>query len=488
MNSLLIHVKRNEIDVTVLNMKRVVVKYTLVDPDIGIILQQYGPVSASVMLDAVWADCEFIPVSKLSRIDRYLLRKRLKQKNSYPDKITIGPQLIEKTTKDGKLERNFLLTTCELSDESQRILNQLLENHIPLNKVDMTQRMILQAANVSTKWGCLMCRNTPYLTLIIGMDNQLVMVRNLVLENLDLLDNSEKSNETKHADKAIVNEKALSQANKSEIYSREIIQTFQYLGRTAYLKEDEITILQEEGIAPLDDLSLNCKNIARFAVRQSSPRYLQHNQTRVLHIAYLIPKIATSVAIALGILLIPTALHNLQITQTEKEHPELFAKTNNITSEKELSLLEARSSGQKNLEKLLQYRSSLRWSEQNLLGTLTFALEAVHKGRFLQNLHCGIDGDSVSLEIDLSPVDLYRNNINSTEASVLKRHEKEILATSKRDLISKFNKPVNLKTKLVEKNIYLRAIINETRTRLAENQAPWYYKFDSKESKGVENS
>jgi hypothetical protein len=445
---------RNEIDVTVFYMKRVVVKYTLVDPDIDVILQQYNPVSASVILDAIWGDCEFIPVGKLSRIDRYLLKKRLKHRNLDSNKIIIGPKIVERTTKDGKLEQNFMVTTCDLSDASQSILNQLSENHIPLNKVDVMQRTILQAANVSTKWGCLMCRDAAYVTLIIGMDNQLVMVRNLL-------------------------------EDESEQYAREITQTFQYLSRTAYLEEDEITILQEEGIAPLSNLSVNCKSVERFVVRQSSPKYLYHKRTRALHTAYLIPKISTCIAIALGAFLMPTSIRNLRTAQAEEERQKIFEKTNHLASEKELALLESRSSGQKILEKLCKYKFSLRWSEQNFLEALTFALETVHKGRFLQKLHCSTEENSVLLNINFSPADLYRNDIHAAEADTLKQHEGEILATGKRELLSKFNKPINFKTKIIDKNICLHVVINETNTHISENKAPWYYKFDSKVSNAI---
>ncbi|MDR0631376.1 MAG: hypothetical protein LBF66_02280 [Holosporales bacterium] len=478
MNSLLIHVKRDEIDVVVLKKKRVVVKYTLRDPDIDVILQQYGPVYASVEIDAIWGDCEFVPIGRLSQIDRYLLKKRLRQKSASLDKITIGPQLFDKATNEGQTERSFLVTTCDISDMSQRVLRQLLEHRIPLNKVDVSQRQTLQAAHVSTKWECLMCRNANYTTLIIGVDRHLVLVRNLMLGALEgrLPTGGERA-----ADASTEQYVPL-----GAVYSREIAQTFQYLGRTIHIDDEEITILQEEGMEPPSGPELYAANIAKFTGRRSPAKYLCQKQTRPLHTAYLIPKVASCIAVALGIFLLPVSIRNLQLVHEEGKRQQIFAKTSQPMSEEELSLLERRSLGQDSLEKLWQYKSSLRWSEQNGLEALIFALEALHKGRFLRKLRCVSDGSSIVLDIDLSPSDLYRDDIRATEADVLKKHEGEILATTKREFMSKFNKPVQLKTKVSDSGISVAIEVGEKQLKSSvERQAPWYYRFDSNVSEVV---
>jgi hypothetical protein len=492
-NSLFVQIKQNIADITVSNGKRVLVHYTLTDADIDLILQQHSPASASIILDADWGECEFVPADQLSFLDRYLVKKRLKQRHDDLGKFATRPKLIcepkkvtdepydepvvesdnepngqpkneelsdkvddkkippsAKKLANNSVQKKICVTTYDISNMSQQIMRQLLQNRVPLNKVDIRQRVILRNANIPTRFGCLVYRSDNRedtsahtrtlepnkVTIVVSMGNELILTRNV-----------------------------------AQFCAEEITQTFQYIERTIHVTEDEITILLEDGIdEPMFPIKLQ-KNLQRFHCKYAGARYLPHKKTRFLHCAYLAPLYAGGTAAALGVLLLLGSLGNWRAIHLEKEYQKMF--TTPLMSEAELSSLELKSNSQKKLTMLKKYKDTLHWGEQNFLPALAVATGTIHRGRFLQGLNCNVKRDTLSIKIEWSPSELYKESGESAP-NILKKHENEILSATKGAMITKFGKPLTINAKVKDKNICLHIILNET----IKTQAFQYYEFE----------
>ncbi|MDR1908121.1 MAG: hypothetical protein LBQ43_04670 [Holosporales bacterium] len=535
MNSLLIKVERNHIDAVILNRRRVLVRYTLTDSDLDLIIQQYAPAFASVVLDTNWADCELFPVGELSFFDKFLLKRRLKQNNKQSNKVLIGPHLLwgqeaedvapssfKFGAKSKSKSSKLVLTTCDISDRSKQILNQLIQNRIPVDKLDVMPRVILQnaAKHISTKWCCLVYKSGVHSS---GGSNEYGHSTGAL--SYGTYEEGGHSITRNHLGSGYITTLAVSLNGQlvlvrdaTKACESEIVQTFQYLGRTAYEDGDEVTILQEEGlnVVNAEDLSqkLNCCACGTFVRRTDSLTYLRNKYTQFLHGIFLVPKYAGRGAMVFGCVFFSLAVRNLHIVNAEQQRQEQFKYVGSVLPEKEISRLERQSHQKKMLDALLKYKTSQTWSQVHALPVLLSVFETMHKGQFLQSLICRVKNESLSFAVELSPSALYKGahseggpnvegsstsggrnsqqsfgkgeqakNANSV-SSILRGNSEEILARTKAGLQQHFDKQFVTSISTKGKNICLN--IDYSNAKKAERpgnanaQRFQYYNLDSR--------
>jgi hypothetical protein len=455
-NWLLIQVESNITDVVVFNRRSVLIHYTLADTNLDLIIQQYSPAFVSLVLDTNWADCEFFPIDKLSLIDRFLLKRNLASRCQQEDKLQIGPLFIdEKARHNAELAREgdhdspepelfyertshdskkFMVTTCDLSDSSKKILQQLTANHIPVRKMDILPRVIMQNARkrIPTKWACFVYKNAKYATISVSLYNKLVLVRDVMGACAD-----------------------------------EIIQTFQYLGRTAYANNDEITILQEDGLDVLDESrllqELNCVEITTFSRRINRIKHFSNKCVRFLHNMYIWPKSACVGAVVLSSGLLALSLQNIYLANIEKQHQKIF-KGVRLLPPQEVVTLEKQSSCKKNVELLWTYKASQSWSKQHMLDVSMAALNTAHKGQFLQSMNCTEKDGRMQIAIVLSPSKLHSgepNAKNARKCAVLKNDSEIIADQVKVMLLQHFKQYFSTKATYDDINIQLNIYYDE---------------------------
>jgi hypothetical protein len=427
MNHLSVYVDKNTIDVSIYFNKRITVRYNLTDGDLDLILSKYKLSWASIVLDATVVDCEFIPVDKFSFYDKFLLKKRLKQKNTTVDTLFIGSKYIKHND-----SKKLALTTCNLSATSQHILKQIIQYKIPLRNVDVVQNLVaknaINSAHVTTKWCGVVYKNNEHITLAVYLNTHLVTVR-------DLKDTSE------------------------------ILQTFQYLSRSVYMDDDAITILQEKdlGLALRESIpsKLNCERFDSFVANKNCPKYIYHPKTSFLHNMYLLPKCAGLASVSFSGFAILTSLYNCYVFYDEKRSQRHTGNEMRCMSQEEISSLEHKSNQKKMLLTLSEYKASQSWSQQYSLDVLFSVFEVVHKGQFLNKMHCEIHGNNLVIMIDLSPFAVYKNNNKGKIINILQKYRKEALTVIKNVLAENFDKTFSTKVDINSKNICLKISLNE---------------------------
>jgi hypothetical protein len=399
----------------------------LTDSDLDLILNKYNIAWASVVLDATVVDCEFVTVDNISLCDKFLLKKRLKQKSTTLDILHIGPKYIKYNG-----NKRFAITTCNLSTVSQRILQQIIQGKIPIKNVDVAQNLVAKNAindtHVSTKWCGVVFKNNEHITLAVYLRRHLVAVR-------DLKDASE------------------------------ILQTFQYLSRSVYIDGDSVTILQEKDLAlDLHDVSskLNCARFDSFLVNKDSPKYIYHPQTFFLHNVYLFPKYTSFTATSLSCFAVLGSLYNGSVFYQEKRNQALCTNGNNDYSlQNEMSLLEQQSNKKKMLITLSEYKATQSWAQQYSLPVLFSVFKAAHKGQFLHKIAGEIHGNNLVIIVKLSPYAIYKNDDKRKTANILQKYSEETSSMTKNALAENFDKEFTTTTEINNQNICLNVSLGE---------------------------
>lgn len=456
MNRLRLHVRKNGIDVSISQKNKTLIHYELdgTHTDLDFILQQYNPVSAVIILDVCHVDSKFIPVTRLSLYDRYSLKRRFKQSSSSFSHLMLKIESV----KLGKTQQKmFVLTTCELSQKSQQIMQQIIQHKIPLESVDIAPRLIpdqaLKNIDVSTKWVCSLYENDSCFTLSVFVHHHLLMVRNLA--PLTELEN-------------------------------EIVETFQYLSREAYLPGENITILQQDKVPSISEAfvaeKLNCCvfKADSFTIILDNPSYLMQPQTCYLHRFYLWPRYAHFAAISFGSMALLTSLYNNYIVHIEKcKKNQILSKYSSeydLTQDNLKQRFE-KSEERKKLIDLWQYKVAQSWTQQHFFSVFLTTFEIIHRKQFLQTLLCEsiplksnpqkkrkeFPSTELSLKVVLSPTILYKDSINQNEmGNILKKYCIETVSLAKNMLSKKFDKQALIQGYVKKKDILLHISMNET--------------------------
>lgn len=269
MNSLRIVVRRTGAELTVFRRRRVFVR-TPLDPacaDLPSLLRRYKPAFVTAILDAGHAESQFLPVDRLSWRDRYRLKCRAGRTPSSNGTLILPPVFRTVGTPGRKV---LAVTACELSPLSRNILDALIGEKIPLKAVDLRQRVIssdiLKQHPLKTKWACVLSEeDAGGTTLCVWGQGHMMMVRSLA-PTADL--------------------------------GKEIVQTFQYLEREAYVPEEGITLFLENVMPQIDPRPLG-ESLGgpvvlgdAFATPERFPyvRHLPQPATASLHRSYLFPR------------------------------------------------------------------------------------------------------------------------------------------------------------------------------------------------------
>lgn len=281
MNSLLIAVKKTGAELIVLRRRRAVLRtcLDLTCADLSLVVKNYAPAFATLILDAGHAETQFLPVDRLSWQDRFRLKARACQTSPSDGTLVLSPVF----RKVGAPQRTTLVVTaCELSPLSRNILETCIEMKIPLKAVDLRQRIILETAlkrsSFKTQWACVLSEDSPKrTTLSVWGQKHMVMVRSLPAT-----------------------------ANLQE----EIVRTFQYLERTAYVPSEGITLFCEETLPQIDPRPLgealrgNVVLGPTFSVPETITcvRHLHQPATKSLHRNYVTSRIVLGCARSLSLI------------------------------------------------------------------------------------------------------------------------------------------------------------------------------------------